>query len=134
VGYEYDLVKTVRSKKSGLTVTETTAHIPGDVTAQMKWLSNRRPNKWREKVDVPTEREPEKSAAELRAEIVAKLIEWGVIVPDEDDIIGGEMIGAPDQQSEQTGGVAIADGQSDHRRRPYSKYRRRALPPKPHGA
>jgi hypothetical protein len=75
-GYEYNSVKTVRSTKNGVTVTETTEHIPGDVTAQMKWLSNRRPNKWREKVDVPTEREPEKSAAELRAEIVAKLIEW----------------------------------------------------------
>jgi hypothetical protein len=55
VGYEYDLVKTVRRNKNGLTVTETIKHVPGDVTAQMKWLCNRMPHKWRHKVDVSHE-------------------------------------------------------------------------------
>jgi hypothetical protein len=123
-GYEYESVKVVRRSKNGVTVTETSRHVPGDVTAQMKWLCNRRPNKWREKVDVPTEREPEKSAAELRAEIVAKLIEWGVIVPDESDAIEGETTAAADEQTQGTRGVAIADGQSGDRRRSYSRYPR----------
>jgi hypothetical protein len=42
-------------------VTETTEHVPGDVTAQMKWLSNCRPDKWREKIDVTYERLPERT-------------------------------------------------------------------------
>jgi hypothetical protein len=75
-------------------------------------------------------REPQRSAAELRAEIIAKLIEWGVgIVPDEGDVIEGETIAAPDQQSLDTGGVAIANGQSGDRRRSYSGHPRRQLYP-----
>jgi hypothetical protein len=75
-------------------------HVPGDVTVQMKWLCNRRPERWREKIDVTMQREPEKSAAEIRAEIVAKLIEWGVRIVPDDDYIDGEAVPIPALQKD----------------------------------
>lgn len=39
-GLDYDEVKRVRK------------HVPGDVTAQIFWLKNRRPDRWRDKQDV----------------------------------------------------------------------------------
>ncbi len=78
VGYEYDLVKTVRRNKNGLTVTDTIKHVPGDVTAQMKWLCNRMPHKWRDKVGVSTRSGREMTAAQALDDLIALLIEHGV--------------------------------------------------------
>jgi hypothetical protein len=77
-GYEYEAVEVVRRSKNGLTVTETSRHIPGDVTAQMKWLCNRMPRKWRKKVDINHEVGPEMTAAQARDDLIAFLIEHGV--------------------------------------------------------
>jgi len=64
------------------TVTETTEHIPGDVTAQTRWLTNRRPRQWREKVDVSQDARPERRLAEIKELILQKLAEWGLkVVP-----------------------------------------------------
>jgi hypothetical protein len=91
VGYEYDLVKTVRRNKNGLTVTETIKHVPGDVTAQMKWLCNRMPHKWRHKVDVTHEVGPEMTAAQAFDDLIAVLVKHGVqIAPPPGQTIEGE--------------------------------------------
>jgi hypothetical protein len=49
-GYEVDIKKTVIKKEGRDVVTTTTEfreHIPGDVTAQTRWLAHRRPKQWR---------------------------------------------------------------------------------------
>ena len=38
-----------RSSKDGVKVVQTIKHIPGDTTAQIFWLKNRRPDKYRDK-------------------------------------------------------------------------------------
>ena len=45
-GYEFTEIRT--KKKAGVVVEETiiTKHIPGDVTAQIFWLKNRKPEYW----------------------------------------------------------------------------------------
>lgn len=47
----YDVEETVReeSEKYGAKTRVTRYHIPGDVRAQIFWLRNRRPEKWRDK-------------------------------------------------------------------------------------
>jgi hypothetical protein len=50
-----------------------------------------RRSQWREKIDVGHEIEPERSSAEIRAEIVQKLISWAVkIAPPDPALIEGE--------------------------------------------
>jgi hypothetical protein len=53
----------------------------GDVTAQIKWLANRRPKQWRG--DMPDGTQPqERSTAEIKELVIAKLLEWGLkVVP-----------------------------------------------------
>jgi hypothetical protein len=83
-GYDLDVRKTV-TKREGKdvikTVTETTEHVPGDVTAQTRWLTNRRPRQWRG--DMPDGTQPqERSTAEIKELIIQKLLEWGLkVVP-----------------------------------------------------
>lgn len=49
LGYEYREDKVEASDKGGVKTTQTIKHVPGDVTAQIYWLKNRRPDKWRNK-------------------------------------------------------------------------------------
>ncbi len=49
LGYDYQEEKIERSDKDGIKVTQTLKHIPPDTTAQIFWLKNRRPDKWRDK-------------------------------------------------------------------------------------
>ena len=80
IGYDVKTTRTV-SKTGDGSVTETIEHLPGDVTAQMKWLSNRRPKQWRG--DIP-DAEPPRSSEEIKAIILGKLAEWGLkVVPME---------------------------------------------------
>jgi hypothetical protein len=92
-GYDLDVRKTVTRREGKdviTTVTETTVHVPGDVTAQTRWLTNRRPRQWRERLDV-SEPPPQRSLEEIKAGIVKKLIDWGIkIVPPDDMVIEGE--------------------------------------------
>lgn len=49
LGYDYQEERVEISEKDGRKVTQTIKHIPADVTAQIYWLKNRRPDKWRDK-------------------------------------------------------------------------------------
>lgn len=49
VGYTTTEQKVVDDEKNGKRVETVTKHIPGDVTAQIFWLKNRKPDVWRDK-------------------------------------------------------------------------------------
>ena len=49
LGYDYQEERIERSEKDGVKVVQTIKHIPGETTAQIFWLKNRRPDKWRDK-------------------------------------------------------------------------------------
>lgn len=49
LGYEYIEERIEVSDKDGRKVIQTTKTVPPDTTAQIFWLKNRRPDKWREK-------------------------------------------------------------------------------------
>jgi hypothetical protein len=92
IGYDVKTTRTV-SKTGDGSVTETIEHLPGDVTAQMKWLSNRRPKQWRG--DIP-DAEPPRSSEEIKAIILGKLMEWGLKVvpadaPSLESVEGGRL-------------------------------------------
>lgn len=48
-GYDYQEEKIEKSDKDGVKIVQTLKHIPPDITAQIFWLKNRRPDKWRDK-------------------------------------------------------------------------------------
>lgn len=49
LGYEYMEERIEVSEKDGRKVIQTTKTVPPDTTAQIFWLKNRRPDKWRDK-------------------------------------------------------------------------------------
>lgn len=49
LGYDYTEERVEISEKDGRKVTQITKHIAADTTAQIFWLKNRRPDKWRDK-------------------------------------------------------------------------------------
>ena len=49
LGYEFQEERVERSSKDGVKVVQTIKHIPGDTTAQIFWLKNRRPDRDRDK-------------------------------------------------------------------------------------
>ena len=49
LGYDYQEEKVEISEKDGKKVTQTIKHVPADTIAQIFWLKNRRPDKWRDK-------------------------------------------------------------------------------------
>lgn len=51
LGYEYQEERIEIGGKEGQKVIQTIKHIAPDVTAQIFWLKNRRPDKWRDKPD-----------------------------------------------------------------------------------
>lgn len=57
LGYDYQEEKIEKSKKDGVKVVQTIKHIPPDTTAQIFWLKNRRPDKWRDRPIVDADRE-----------------------------------------------------------------------------
>lgn len=87
LGYDWEEQRVEISpngKKKGI---QTTRHVPGDVTAQIIWLKNRRPDKWRDKPVAPEENRTEDSglAAALR-ENVHELFEKG----DDSEMVSNE--------------------------------------------
>ena len=64
LGYEYIEERIEVSDKDGRKVIQTTKTVPPDTTAQIFWLKNRRPDKWREKQveGVPTASQAEDDA------------------------------------------------------------------------
>lgn len=47
LGYEYTEKRVEVSEKNGKKIVQTVKHIPGDTTAQIFWLRNRRRDRWR---------------------------------------------------------------------------------------
>lgn len=66
LGYEYDEITQERAENGQLIVTKVVhKHVVPDVTAQIFWLKNRRPNKWREKPVEDTSEEDKSMSVEL---------------------------------------------------------------------
>ena len=51
LGYDYQEEKIERSDKDGVKIVQTLKHVPGDTTAQIFWLKNRLPDKYRDKLN-----------------------------------------------------------------------------------
>ena len=64
LGYEFQETRVEKSDKDGTKIIQTLKHIPADTTAQIFWLKNRRPDKWRDK---PAEGEERKAHPALIA-------------------------------------------------------------------
>ena len=65
LGYDYQEERVEISDKDGKKVVQTIKHVPADVTAQIYWLKNRRPDKWRDKPEIPGDSDMLKKAREL---------------------------------------------------------------------
>ena len=63
LGYEYQEERVENSDKDGYKVIQTIKHVPGDTTAQIFWLKNRRPEKWRDRREASTFNEQEQADA-----------------------------------------------------------------------
>lgn len=50
LGYDFQEERIETSTKDGTKVVQTIKHVPADVAAQIFWLKNRRPDRWRDKV------------------------------------------------------------------------------------
>ena len=65
LGYDYQEQRIEKSDKGGTKIIQTIKHVPADTTAQIFWLKNRRPDKWRDKPEVPGDSDGLKKAKEL---------------------------------------------------------------------
>lgn len=52
LGYDFKEHKTINSDKEGFKEEDIYKHQPGDTTAMIFWLKNRKPDKWRDKQDI----------------------------------------------------------------------------------
>ena len=52
LGYDFQEEKIEKSDKDGVKVVQTVKHTPPDTTAQIFWLKNRRPDRWRDKPEL----------------------------------------------------------------------------------
>lgn len=71
LGYEYDEI----TYENGEEVKRVTKQVAPDTTAQIFWLKNRKPDKWRDKKDVEHSGEINNPYAELTTEELKKLIQ-----------------------------------------------------------
>jgi hypothetical protein len=72
VGYDYDDGITSKGKPI-------IRHMPPDVGALRTWLYNRRPDRWRDKIEVTqTGTLSDLPSIEIKKRLVAKMIEWGL--------------------------------------------------------
>ena len=65
LGYDFQETRVEKSDKDGTKIIQTLKHIPADTTAQIFWLKNRRPDKWRDKHEMPGDSDMLKKAKEL---------------------------------------------------------------------
>ena len=77
LGYKYTESKTVRSEKDGERVEVTIKEVAPDVTAQIFWLKNRKPEQWRDKQDVHVEGNVNNPFTGLSTEELKKLAKDG---------------------------------------------------------
>ena len=64
LGYEYIEERIEVSDKDGRKVIQTVKHVIPDTAAQIFWLKNRRPGRWRDKPEIVGEKKPEDGAVE----------------------------------------------------------------------
>ena len=65
LGYDFQETRVEKSDKDGTKIIQTLKHIPADTTAQIFWLKNRRPDKWRDKPEIHGDSDMLKKAKEL---------------------------------------------------------------------
>ena len=65
LGYDFQETRVEKSDKDGTKIIQILKHIPADTTAQIFWLKNRRPDKWRDKPEIPGDSDMLKKAKEL---------------------------------------------------------------------
>ena len=65
IGYDFQETRVEKSDKDGTKIIQTLKHIPADTTAQIFWLKNRRPDKCRDKPEIPGDSDMLKKAKEL---------------------------------------------------------------------
>lgn len=63
LGYSHDSVH-VSNYQGDVTLTPIVEHFPPDTTACIFWLKNRRPDEWRDKLDIETSQKPQDVTAE----------------------------------------------------------------------
>ena len=78
LGYDFNETRVEKSVKDGTKIVQTLKHIPGDPTAQIFWLKNRRPDKWRDRRDTASFNEQE------RVDAVQSFLK--AVLPDEKDL------------------------------------------------
>lgn len=64
LGYEYMEERVEISEKDGRKVIQTVKKVIPDTAAQIFWLKNRRPGRWRDKPEIVGEKKPEDGAVE----------------------------------------------------------------------
>ena len=65
LGYDFQETRVEKSDKDGTKIIQILKHIPADTTAQIFWLKNRRPDKWRDKPEIPGDSDMLKKVKEL---------------------------------------------------------------------
>lgn len=55
LGYDYEVIRTEHREGAPDKVITTTRHVVGDTTAQIFWLKNRKPEKWKTKDNIEVE-------------------------------------------------------------------------------
>ena len=65
MGYDYEEVITEVYDNGKKHIRQVKKHMPGDVTAMIFWLKNRRPDKWRDKPEMKEDSETLKAAKQL---------------------------------------------------------------------
>lgn len=92
LGYEYTEEKVEISEKDGKKVVQTVKHVAPDTTAQIFWLKNRRPEKWRDK-PIPELEETEDSglmeALNTQVDGLFDDDDDSKMLPEENDAISG---------------------------------------------
>jgi hypothetical protein len=81
IGYDFDTVKVFRDKNGKPALSEPyIEHIPPDVEACKWWLRNRRPDRWRDKIEVEQRSSmADRSPEEIKRALVQKMVEWKLV-------------------------------------------------------
>lgn len=86
LGYDYEETTEEDSEEHGWKTKRVTKHVPGDTTAQIFWLKNRRPDKWRDRPEVQSTEtyEDDGLMAALDAKITEEMEDDSWMVEDDD--------------------------------------------------
>jgi hypothetical protein len=95
VGYDFDTFKIVRDENGQPAISAPfIEHMPPDVGAIKTWLYNRRPDRWKEKVEVAnTGGLIDWTPDEIKRLLVRRMIEWGLV---ERENVPPELLPLPD--------------------------------------